>query len=170
MMFNSKRTILFAAALLTLAVAAGCTGFFVNPTLSSLSIGPQNQTITANPVQTLQMSATGTYSDGSTKDLTGKVSWSLTSSGGQTCGTISHTGLITPSASVAGTCSATINAASGTIPPATTQLTVMEGAPTSILLTANPTNPAVNSQVTFSAKAAFPNNNTPQDITTSVTW
>lgn len=170
MMFNSKRTILLAAVLFTLAVAAGCTGFFVNPTLSSLAIGPQNQTITATPVQTLQMSATGTYSDGSTKDLTGKVAWSLTSSGGQTCGTISHTGLITPSASVAGTCSATINAAFGTIPPATTPLTVTAGSPTSINLTASTLTPAVNSQVTFKAMATFPNSSTQQDITTSVTW
>jgi hypothetical protein len=116
------------------------------------------------------MSATGTYSDGSTKDVTDKVSWSLTSSGGQTCGTISHSGLVTPSASVAGTCSATINAAFGTITPATTPLTVTEGTPTSIVLTASTLTPTANSQVTFTAKATFPNSNTQQDITTSVTW
>src|ERR1700756_1531394 len=117
MKWNSKRNVLLAVNLLLVACGMGCTGFFVSPTLTSLTIGPQNQTLTANPPQSLQMSATGTFSDGSSQDLTGKVSWSLTSSGGQTCGTISHTGLITPSASVAGTCSATINAAFGTITP-----------------------------------------------------
>jgi trimeric autotransporter adhesin len=165
-----KRNVSFAAVLLILGVAPGCTGFFVNPTLSSLAIGPQNQTITANPVQNLQMSATGTYSDGSTKDLTGKVSWTITSSGDQTCASINSTGLVSPNKSVTGSCSATINASFGTITPATTPLTVTQGQPTSIMLTASTTTPAQNSQVTFTAKATFPNSSTQQDITTSVTW
>lgn len=165
MMFNFKRAILFAAVLVTFAVAAGCTGFFVNPTLSSLSIGPQDQTITA--AQTLQMSATGTYSDGSTKDLTGKVSWS---SGTTSCATINSNGLVTPVKSVTGICTTTISAASGTISAATTTVTVSEGTPISIMLTFQPNPPQHNSTVTFKAMATFPNSNTPQDITTSVTW
>ena len=43
------------AALITLALAASCTGFFVNPTISSLAVGPASPTIetgsTANTVQ-----------------------------------------------------------------------------------------------------------------------
>jgi hypothetical protein len=155
------------AALLLLLVTPACTGFFVSPTLTSLAIGPQSQTITVLPLQTLQMSATGTYSDGSTKDLTGKVIWS---SATPSCATISGGGLVTPVATVTGICSTTISAASGTITPATTTVTVSEGAPTQIVLTATPTNPADASIVTFQAKATFPNSNTPQDITTSVTW
>ena len=153
------------AAVLSLAIASGCTGFFVNPTLSSIAIGPQDPTITT--AQTQQMSATGTYSDGSTKDLTGKASWS---SGTTSCATISPSGLVSPVKTVAGICTTTISAASGTVSAATTTVTVTEGTPLSIALTASTTAPQHNGTVTFTAKATFPNSSTPQDITTSVTW
>jgi trimeric autotransporter adhesin len=156
-------------ALLSLAIAGGCTGFFVNPTLSSLTIGPQSQTITSNPVQTLQMSATGTYSDGSTKDLTGKVSWSSDST--TSCAGINSAGLVTPVKTVTGICTATISAASGTVTAATTTVTVTEGKPTSIALSVTPTtNPAAGTAVTFKALALFPGSSTQQDVTSSVTW
>ena len=164
--FDRKCSLIGAVCAFLLVIAAsGCTGFFVNPTLSSLAIGPQDQTITTS--QTLQMSATGTFSDGSTQDLTGKVSWS---SGTPACATISSTGLVTPVKTVSGICTATISAASGTVSNATTTVTVSQGTPTSITLTASTTTPQHNSTVTFTAKATFPNNNTPQDITSSVTW
>ncbi|HTJ87019.1 MAG TPA: Ig-like domain-containing protein [Terriglobales bacterium] len=137
----------------------------MNPTLSSLAIGPQAQTITTQ--QTLQMSATGTYSDGSTKDLTGKVNWS---SSATACATINSNGLLSPVKTVTGICTTTISAASGTATAATTTVTVTEGTPSSIMLTASTTTPQANSTVTFTAKATFPNSGTPQDITTSVTW
>src|ERR1700686_2290032 len=149
----------------SLVIAGGCTGFFVNPTLSSIAIGPQTPTITT--AQTQQMSATGTYSDGSTKDLTGKASWS---SGTTSCANVSSSGLVTPVKTVTGICTTTISAASGTVTAATTTVTVTEGTPTSIMLTASPTPPLHNSTVTFKAMATFPNSGTPQDITTSVTW
>jgi len=159
--------LLLFAALSALVSAVGCTGFFVNPTLSSVAIGPQSQTITSNPVQTLQMSATGTYSDGSTKDLTGKVSWA---SDTPTCATISPSGLVTPVKTVTGICTTTISAASGAVTAATTTVTVTEGMPTSITLSVSNTNPAAGTAVTFTAKALFPGSSTQQDITSSVTW
>lgn len=167
-MRNCTRKLLLFAALSALVSAVGCTGFFVNPTLSSLAIGPQSQTITANPVQTLQMSATGTYSDGSTKDLTGKVSWSSDST--TSCASINSAGLVTPVKTVTGICTATISAASGAVTAATTTVTVTEGMPTSINLTVSNTNPAAGTALIFTAKAIFPGSSTPQDITSSVTW
>jgi hypothetical protein len=155
------------AALSLLLVTPACTGFFVNPTLNSLAIGPQSQTITVLPLQTLQMSATGTYSDGSTKDLTGKVIWSSET---PSCATISGAGLVTPVSTVTGICTTTISAASGTITAATTTVTVSEGAPTKIVLKASTTTPAANGTVTFQALATFAGSSTQQDITTSVTW
>jgi hypothetical protein len=152
-------------ALSLLALASGCTGFFVNPTLSSIAIGPQDQTITTS--QSLQMSATGTYSDGSTKDLTGKVNWSSNTT---SCATINSTGLVSPVKSVSGICETTISAASGTVSAATTTVTVTEGTPLSINLTASTATPQHNGTVTFTAKATFPGSSTPQDITSSVTW
>ena len=166
-MWSSKRKLMFTAAIACVAIAAGCTGFFVNPTLSSLAIGPQSQTITANPTQTLQMSATGQYSDGSTKDLTGKVGWS---SDTPTCATISKAGLVTPVKTATGICPTTISASFGTVSPATTKVTVIQGSPTQIVLTASTTTPAANSNVTFQAMATFSGSATQQDITSSVTW
>jgi Bacterial Ig-like domain (group 2) len=97
------------AALATLALAISCRGFFVNPTLTGVSVGPQGLTINVN--QTWQMGATGTYSDGSQKTLTSGVTWSSsdgnTVSVGQTSGVV--TGAQIGSASItaaAGSCSA----------------------------------------------------------------
>src|SRR5579872_99479 len=97
------------AVLAALALAASCTGFFVSPTLTGVSVGPQSLSINVN--QTWQMSATGTYNDGSQKALTSGVSWSssdpTTVSVGQTSGIV--TGVQTGSATItasAGSCSA----------------------------------------------------------------
>ena len=64
------------AALATLALAVSCRGFFVNPTVTSLAIGPANLSLA--PATSFQMSATATYSDGSTSDATGKSVWQST--------------------------------------------------------------------------------------------
>jgi len=99
------------AVLLTLALAASCTGFFVNPTLTSVSVGPQNLSLTVN--QTFQMTATGTYSDGTQKTLNKNVTWSssdaTTVSVGQTSGQVTavKSGSATISASSGGCSSCT---------------------------------------------------------------
>jgi hypothetical protein len=100
MLANKLRLFGSLAVLFTLALAASCTGFFVNPTLTSVSVGPQNLSLTIN--QTFQMTATGTYSDGSQKTLNKNVTWSSsdasTVSVGQTSGQV--TGLKTGSATI----------------------------------------------------------------------
>jgi uncharacterized protein YjdB len=142
-----------------LALGTGCTGFFVNPTLSSLAVGPQTPTIEQGT--TLQMAATGTYDDGSTKSLTGSALWSTSDS---TIVSVNTTGLITGVAP--GT--ATITAASGTISGSTT-VTISLGNITSIaLLPVNSSTPE-GTTVQFSATATTSDGNT-QDITSSVTW
>ncbi len=94
-------------ALAALALTASCTGFFVNPTLTGVTIGPQ-ATLTLN--QSIQMSATGTYTDGSQKQLTSGVTWSSSDSsavsitaGGLATGVTIGSATITGSA---GSCSA----------------------------------------------------------------
>jgi uncharacterized protein YjdB len=62
------------AALATLALAVSCRGFFVNPTLTGLAVGPSG--LTLNVSQTWQMIATGTYNDGTQKTITSGVVWS----------------------------------------------------------------------------------------------
>ncbi len=60
------------ATLLLFAVGVGCNGFFVDPVLTSVTVGP---TATINQGGTVQESAVGTYNDGSSKSLT-NVQWS----------------------------------------------------------------------------------------------
>jgi hypothetical protein len=162
-MSSPERSLKVIAVLLLLALGAGCTGFFVNPTLSSIAIGPQGQTISSTT--TLQMAATGNYSDGSTKDLTGKALWSSST---PSCATINGGGLVTPVSNVTGVCSTTISASSGTVTPATTTVTVSGGIPSQITLSASTTNPTRNSILTFKALGSFSGKQ--QDITSSVTW
>ncbi|HEY1678424.1 MAG TPA: Ig-like domain-containing protein [Candidatus Sulfotelmatobacter sp.] len=131
------------AALATLALAVSCTGFFVNPTLTGVSVGPQSLTLNIN--QTFQMSATGTYSDGSQKALTSGVVWASsdasTVSVGQASGIVS--GLQTGSATItaaSGSCSAC--SGSTTVTVALTGVTAIIVSPSNASATQNG-NPAL---------------------------
>ncbi|HUO24804.1 MAG TPA: Ig-like domain-containing protein [Candidatus Aquilonibacter sp.] len=62
------------AVLAVLALAVGCRGFFVNPTLTAINISPANPQVKLGG--TLPLSVYGTYSDGSTGVVTSGVSWS----------------------------------------------------------------------------------------------
>lgn len=74
MLANKFRLMGSSIALLALTfAAASCDGFFVDPTLTSVSVGPQNLSLTVN--EQWQMTATGTYSDGSQKTLS-NATWS----------------------------------------------------------------------------------------------
>jgi trimeric autotransporter adhesin len=109
------------AALAMLALAVSCTGFFQNPTLSTITIDPPTPTI--NQGATQQMTATGTFQDGSTSSLTGGT----TCSGSTVCWSSSDTTVVaittSGSATGVGQGTATITAASGAI-TGTTQATV----------------------------------------------
>jgi len=146
-------------ALGLLVLAVSCTGFFVNPTLTGVSVGPQGLSLTVN--QTWQMSATGTYNDGSQKTLSSGVTWSSsdasTVSIGQTSGIV--TGVQVGQATItaaAGSCSA----CSGS-----TTVTVVLTGVTSIVV--SPSNQSVSNGSTayFFAKA-----NGTTDVTETATW
>ena len=62
------------AALLTLALAVSCTGFFTSPTFTTLSISPSAPTVEVGSTVTLQ--AYGIDSNGNGSTLTKGVSWS----------------------------------------------------------------------------------------------
>jgi len=97
---------LFGSWMLVSCGGGGNTSPPPPPALQSISITPQNLTNSAG--QTQQFQATGSYSDGSTRDLTTTVSWSSATPG---VATIARTGLAASLA--AGT--ATIQATSGSI-------------------------------------------------------
>ena len=95
--------------------------------LTSIAVTPSNPTVTVGGTQ--QFTATGTYSDGSTQNLTGQVTWA---SSNTATATISPAGLATAVAGGTTTISATLGAVSGS-----TGLTVTAG-PLTITTTALP--------------------------------
>jgi uncharacterized protein YjdB len=128
-------------------------------TLSSLSLSPSNPNLPAGFTQ--QFTAMGIYSDGTSSDLTGQVTWS---SSAPSVATINGSGLAT--ALAAGT--ATITATSGAISGSTT-LTVTSATLSSIVITpANPSVPGGSTQQ-FTATGTF-SDGTTHDITAQVTW
>jgi len=164
--FGRKLRILATVgALPMLAVAAGCKSFFVNPTLTSLAVSPTSASIVES--QTQQLTATGTYDDGSTKDLTGTAGWTTSDS---TVATVSKGGLVTAAASITSPPgSATITATSGTL-TATSAITVNTGPLTAIVISTTTPNPAAGTTVVFKALGTYSGSSTQQDITSLVTW
>ena len=81
-MLNSQQKLKVSGALVILSLCAfivACNGFFVNPTLSSIAITPSSPSLTTLN-QTLQLTATGTYSDSTTKNLTAATGTAWSSS------------------------------------------------------------------------------------------
>ncbi|HEY0703515.1 MAG TPA: Ig-like domain-containing protein [Candidatus Acidoferrales bacterium] len=128
-------------------------------TLKSLSVTPADPTVAKNATQ--QFTATGTFSDGSTQDLSASVAWSSATA---SVATISSTGFAT----AIGAGSSKIQAVSGSVSGSTT-LTVTGPTLSSIAVT--PANPSIAKGLTsqFTATGTYSDNST-QNITTSVTW
>ena len=92
-----------------LGFAAGCRGFFVNPVLTTITVGPTGQNIEQG--KTLQLSARGTYDDGSFKTLTSSVLWN---SSAPDVASISASGLVTGLSQGTTTITASSESVSGT--------------------------------------------------------
>lgn len=121
---NGKIRSLIAAALL-MFVIAGCGGDGGDggggATLSSIAVTPANPSIAVGTTQ--QFTATGTYSDGSTQDITASVTWI---SSDETKATIDASGLAMAVAAGA----TTITATSGSISRSATLTVTAPNAPT----------------------------------------
>jgi len=161
-MLTAKRQLqilLAIATLFSLALAVGCTGFFRDPQLNSITVGPQNATIQQG--STLQMSAIGNYDDGSTNTLSSGVFWS---SDDTSVAPISAAGVITGAAP--GT--ANITASSGAI-TGTTTITVALNNVTAITIA--PTSRTIHQgqSTTYTVSAAV-SGGPPVDVTASVSW
>jgi len=127
--------------------------------LVSIAVTPANQTLAPGTIQ--QFTATGTFTDNSTQDLTNSVTWSA---GDLTVATISNTGLATTVAD--GT--VTITATSGSVAGSTTL--IVSGA-TLVSIVVSPSSASIPAGTTqqFSAIGSYSDNST-QDITSSVHW
>lgn len=160
------------AALGLFAIGMGCSGFFVNPTVSSIAIDPSAPTVSIG--DTVQLNAAGTDSNGNALTLTAGTSCTGTtvcwSSDTPSVATISTGGLVKGVS--AGT--STITASSGTA-SATATATVTLGNVTSITLGPNGVTSfslSVNSTASgndcLTAEAIAGGQKI--DVTSSVTW
>jgi Bacterial Ig-like domain (group 2) len=145
-----------STATLTIGPAA-LTGITVNPSNPSVALGT-NETFTA----------TGTYTNGTTADVTASVTWTATpnSSGGATFPTSSATPNVA-TATVEGVVTITATSASG--PVGTTQMTITAPVLESIAIT--PTSATIYQGATqqFTATGTYTNGTT-QDLTATATW
>jgi hypothetical protein len=162
-MLSSKKKLQLVAAFATLflfAVVVGCNGFFVDPVLTSIAVGP---TATINQGATVQESAVGTYNDGSTKTLSSGVQWSSSDSA---AATVTNAGLVTGTAPGSATITAAYQTTSGT-----SSITVSLGNVTALKITPQSGTVAVNAvSLPFFAYATVAGDNTPVDVSPTATW
>lgn len=91
-MGSFRPKLVLIATIASLAIAGGCKGFFVNPTLTSISITPNPVSVTAGQSQPLV--ATGANNDGSSSNVTGQATWT-SSDTNSTFIKLSRTGVVT---------------------------------------------------------------------------
>jgi hypothetical protein len=167
-MSTGKRKYQFLGTLATLylvGAAVACTGFFQNPTATTLTVGPATFNLNQNATQ--QMTATATYNDGSTKSL-GSGSGIVWSSSDDTIATVSSTGLVTGIA-VGGP--ATITGDYGTV-SGTASATVVLSNVTAIKISPLNGTVLINGGVspTFTCAATVSGSSQPVDVTSTVSW
>lgn len=131
-------------------------------TLASVAVTPSNPSIPQGQAE--QFTATGTYSDASTQNITTSVTWSSLST---SVATISNTAGSNGLATSVGSGSTTIQATMGTV-MGSTELTVQATLSSIAVTPANPTIPQGKSEQ-FTATGTYSDAST-QNITTSVTW
>jgi uncharacterized protein YjdB len=150
-----------AAGFLVALALTSCGGFFPSSdTIVSITLSPASAQIM--PAGTQQYSATGTFGNNTTGDVTSQVTWV---SSATNVATISTAGLAT--AVALGT--ANITASSGSVTSTASPLTVSNKTITTI--TVNPQNASISTgqQQQFTATATYSDGSN-GDITTSSTW
>ncbi len=156
---RSWRVIAGLTALLIASLGLGCSGFFVDPILTGIAVGPA---ATIQTGTTVQLTTVGTYNDGSQKKISSNVSWS---SATPEVAAVSQSGVVTglsPGQSV-------ITGAAETVSGSAT-VTVTLGGLSSINITAQDgfNNIVYGSSEQFVATGTA--NGQQIDITNSVSW
>ena len=141
------------------AVSGSATLTVTAATLVSIAVTAPSLSIAKGTSE--QFTATGTYSDNSTQNITGSVTWSSQSTG---VATITAGGMVT----AVGTGTSSIKAVSGAI-SGSAALTVTAATLVSIALTAPSLSIAKGTSEQFTATGTYSDNST-QNITSSVTW
>jgi type IV pilus assembly protein PilY1 len=158
----------------TLGSISGSTGLTViappppppPPTLVSITVTPANQTIDVG--QTEQYTATGTYSDGSTLNLTAEVTWTSTTT---SVATIASGGLASAVAAGSTTIGATLDSVSGSTTLTVVPVPVQPPVTDLESITVSPPSPTIYVGQTqqYTATAHY-NDGSSWNVTTQVTW
>jgi len=162
-MLSSNRKVQITGAVATLlafALGVGCNGFFVSPVLTGITVGPTTSIQTGS---TVQMSAVGTYNDGTTQTISSGVYWS---SSDPSIASVNKSGLVT--GVLPG--QATISGSSGAVSPGSATITVTLGGLTSIKVTSSDGKTNIPWSGTEQFKAEGTANGKQVDITDSVNW
>jgi uncharacterized protein YjdB len=127
--------------------------------LASIAIAPAGSSLPVNT--SLQFTATGTYKDGSTRDLTTLVNWASSSTA---AATINASGLATGVAAGSTTISATLGGIKGS-----TSLSVTAPTISSIVITPDGLTLGIGIGQQYTATAIYSDGST-QDLVSGVTW
>jgi len=140
---------------------SGSGGQTVPASLSGLSVSPNASSIVA--ATTVSLHALGSYSDGSSKDLTSSAAWSTSD---PKTATVSAAGVVTGVAAGA----ATVTATSGTFTSSAT-ITVTGSTVTLTSITVLPANPSIpiNTTQQLTATGSYSDGSS-RDLTALVTW
>ena len=133
-------------------------------TLASIEVTPASSSIAKGTSE--QLVATGVYTDGSTQNLTGQVSWS---SSDTSIATVSNTANSAGLAAAAGVGSVTITATAGNLSSNAAALTVTAATLASIQVTPPTASVAKGVPQQFVATGIYTDNTT-QNLTSQVTW
>jgi hypothetical protein len=160
-LFGSRTWGAVLASICALVLLSSCSHSpsSVNPTLVSIAVTAPNLSMAKGTTE--QFTATGTFSDHSTRNLSGSVVWSSLV---PSVATITASGSVT--AASIGT--STIQATSGNVTSSAT-LTVTAASLVSIAVTAPSLSIAKGASEQFTATGTFSDNST-QNLTNSVTW
>jgi hypothetical protein len=127
--------------------------------LVSLTVSPSGSSVALG--NTIQLAATGTYSDKSTQDLTGGVNWASSQPG---VAVVSSSGLAASRSVGTSTITATLGSVNASSP-----LTVSAAALVSIAVSENRSTIPLGMTAQFSAKGVYTDGST-QDLTSSTRW
>ena len=128
-------------------------------TLEAIAVSPANSTLPVNTTQ--QFSVVGSYSDGSSSDITAQVSWTSSTIANAT---VSASGLVTGVAAGSATITATLNSVSGS-----TSVTVNAPTITAISVTPDDLTVPIGVSQQYTASAIYSDGSI-QDLVSGATW
>lgn len=173
-MVTAGRKIQIVAAfgvLLVVAFWVSCDGFFVDPTLTGITVSSLQSTTLTTVGNSVELLASGSYDDGSHKNLTGIATWSVTPTGFVSLST-TKAGLVTATQVTSPGTAVTVQAAeassnglviSGTI-------TITAGSSSSLSITSSPASPISIATAGSGSSVSFAANLNGRNVTGSTVF